>query len=58
MQLGKKSKSGLRAFLRNDGIIVADKKGNARIVIGDLSEDKNILRSGNPSNFNQLGKRA
>lgn len=56
MQLGKKSKSGLREFLRNDGIIVADKKGRARIVIGDLSEDKNILRSGNPSTFNQLGR--
>ncbi|HED1841697.1 TPA: hypothetical protein R4X36_000539 [Citrobacter koseri] len=57
MQLGKKSKSRLRAFLRNDGtMIISDKKGNARIVIGVLGDDKHVLHSGRPSTFNQLGR--
>lgn len=56
MQFGKKSKSGLRAFIRNDGIIISDKKGNARIVIGVLGDDIHVLRSGRPSTFNQLGR--
>ena len=55
MQFGKKSKSGLRVFIRNDGMIVSDKKGRARIVIGVLGDDKHALRSGRPSTFNQLG---
>lgn len=56
MQFGKKSKSGLRMFIRNDGIIVSDKKGRTRIVIGILGDDKNTLRSGRPSTFNQLSR--
>ncbi|HCR0301610.1 TPA: hypothetical protein OMS28_002410 [Enterobacter hormaechei] len=56
MQLGKKSKSGLRAFLRNDRIIVADKKGKPKVVIGVFNEDDNGLRSGKPSAFNKLGR--
>ena len=56
MQFGKKSKSGLRVFIRNDGMIVSDKKGRARIVIGVLGDDKHALRSGRPSTFNQLGR--
>ncbi|CAH6221429.1 TPA: hypothetical protein LXQ86_003151 [Salmonella enterica subsp. enterica serovar Kentucky] len=55
MQFGKKSKSGLRVFIRNDGMIVSDKKGRARIVIGVLGDDKHALRSGRPSTFKQLG---
>ena len=57
MQFGKKSKSGLRMFIRNDGIIISNKKGKPRIVIGDTSDDKYGLRSGSPSSFNQLGRR-
>lgn len=55
MQFGKKSKSGLRVFIRNDGMIVSDKKGRVRIVIGVLGDDKHALRSGHPSTFKQLG---
>ncbi|BEJ36292.1 hypothetical protein OIPHN330_49120 [Citrobacter freundii] len=56
MQFGKKSKSGLRMFIRNDGIIISDKKGKTRIVMGVLGDDKHVLRSGRPSTFNQLGR--
>lgn len=57
MQFGKKSKSGLRAFIRDDGtMLISDKKGNARIVIGVLGDNKHALRSGRPSTFNQLGR--
>ena len=56
MQFGKKSKSGLRAFIRNDGtMLISDKKGKARIVMGVLGDDKHVLRSGRPSTFKQLG---
>ncbi|MBJ9034524.1 hypothetical protein [Citrobacter freundii] len=55
MQFGKKSKSGLRVFISNDGMIVSDKKGRARVVIGVLGDDKHALRSGRPSTFKQLG---
>lgn len=56
MQFGKKSKSGLRMFIRNDGIIISNKKGKPRIVIGVLGDDKHVLRSGRPSTFKQLGR--
>ncbi|ANZ86944.1 MULTISPECIES: hypothetical protein [Citrobacter freundii complex] len=57
MQFGKKSKSGLRSFIRNDGtMLISDKKGKARVVIGVLGDDKHVLRSGRPSTFNQLGR--
>lgn len=57
MQFGKKSKSGLRSFIRNDGtMLISDKKGKARAVIGVLGDDKHVLRSGRPSTFNQLGR--
>lgn len=55
MQLGRKSKNGLRAFLRSDSIIIADKKGQPKVVIGIFNEDGNGLRSGKPSSFNKLG---
>ncbi|MDM2753698.1 hypothetical protein OGY72_07480 [Citrobacter sp. Cpo221] len=41
-------------FIRNDGMIVSDKKGRTRIVIGVLGDDKHALRSGRPSTFKQL----
>ncbi|MBF1958226.1 hypothetical protein I4I70_01660 [Enterobacter hormaechei] len=56
MQLGRKSKTGLRTFLRNDGIVITDKKGKPRMVIGAVNEDRNVLRSGKPSSFNELGR--
>ncbi|WP_333893947.1 hypothetical protein [Atlantibacter subterraneus] len=56
MQLGRKSKNGLRAFLRSDSIVVADKKGKPRLVMGVVNEDDNGLRSGKPSSFNKLGR--
>ncbi|MCC2944631.1 hypothetical protein [Citrobacter portucalensis] len=55
MQFGKKSKSGLRMFIRNDGMIISDKKGRTRIVIGVLGDDKHVLRTGRHSTFKQLG---
>lgn len=56
MQFGKKSKSGLRAFIRNDGtMLISDKKGKVRIVIGVLGDDKHV-RTGRPSTFKQLGR--
>ncbi|HGV0028912.1 TPA: hypothetical protein ACNFPK_001487 [Citrobacter freundii] len=42
-------------FIRNDGIIISDKKAKTRIVMGVLGDDKHVLRSGRPSTFNQLG---
>ncbi|WP_275269802.1 hypothetical protein [Citrobacter freundii] len=43
MQFGKKSKSGLRSFIRNDGtMLISDKKGKARVVIGVLGDDKHV----------------
>ncbi len=42
-------------FIRNDGIIISDKKGKTRIVMGVLGDDKHVLRSGRPSTFKQLG---
>lgn len=56
MQLGRKSKNGLRTFLRSDRIVIADKKGKPRFVIGVVNEDDNGLRSGKPSAFNKLGR--
>lgn len=56
MQLGRKSQSGLRAFLRSDAIVIADKKGKPKVVIGALNEVDNGLRSGKPSSFNKLGR--
>ncbi|KGA99922.1 hypothetical protein DR73_820 [Enterobacteriaceae bacterium ATCC 29904] len=56
MQLGRKSQSGLRAFLRSDAIVIADKKGKPKVVIGAFNEVDNGLRSGNPSSFNKLGR--
>ena len=56
MQLGGKSRSGTRVFLRNDKIIIANKKGIPRIVIGAVNKEDSGLRSGNPSTFNQLGR--
>lgn len=56
MQLGGKSKNGLRAFLRSDAIVIADKKGKPKVVIGVFNEDDNRLRSGKPSAFNKLGR--
>lgn len=56
MQLGRKSKEGLRVFIRQNGIIIADKNGKPRVIVGAAGEDKNVLRSGKPSTFNQLGK--
>ncbi|BFU33037.1 MULTISPECIES: hypothetical protein [Enterobacter] len=55
MQLGSKSKAGLRTFLRSDAIVIADKKGNPRVVIGAVKEDGNKLISGKPSSFNKCG---
>ena len=44
-------------FIRNDGtMLISDKKGKARIVIGVLGDDKHVLRSGRPSAFNRLGR--
>lgn len=43
-------------FIRNDGMIISDKKGKTRIVMGVLGDDKHDLRSGRPSTFNQLGR--
>ena len=56
MQLGRKSKTGLRTFLRSGGIVVADKKGKLRMAMGAFNEDENVLRSGKPSSFNKLGR--
>ncbi|EKK4082774.1 hypothetical protein ACP5YT_000183 [Cronobacter malonaticus] len=56
MQLGSKSKAGFRTFLRRDGIVIADKKGKLKMVIGAFNEDENVLRSGKPSSFNKLGR--
>lgn len=55
MQLGKKSQKGLRTFLRDDHIIVADKRGKPRVIIGSFDEKINQLRAGNPSAFSHLG---
>lgn len=43
-------------FIRNDGMIISDKKGRTRIVIGVLGDDKHVLRTGRPSAFKQLGR--
>ncbi|AWF32104.1 hypothetical protein CSC19_1128 [Enterobacter hormaechei] len=56
MQLGRKSKNGLRTFLRSDAIVIADKKGKPKVVMGVFNEDDNGLRSGKPSSFNKLGR--
>lgn len=58
MQLGKKSKAGLRVFIRTHGnFIVANKRGIPRIVVGDIGENQNTLRSGSPSTFKQFSSR-
>ncbi|HEM8621086.1 TPA: hypothetical protein U2Q62_000599 [Citrobacter amalonaticus] len=56
MQLGRKSKNGLRTFLRSDAIVIADKKGKPKVVIGVFNEDDYGLRTGKPSAFNKLGR--
>lgn len=56
MQLGRKSENGLRTFLRSDAIVIADKKGIAKVVIGVFNEDDCGLRTGKPSAFNKLGR--
>lgn len=58
MQLGKKSKAGLRVFIRTHGnFIVANKRGIPRIVVGDIDENQNTLRSGSPYTFKQISSR-
>lgn len=54
MQKGRKSKPK-RQFMRDDKVIVTDKKGRVCVILGVLVEDKNVLRSGEPSTFNKLG---
>lgn len=56
MQIGRRSKNGKRYFMRPDGLMLVNKKCKPRIVIGIIDEEKNTLRSGNPSSFSQLGK--
>ncbi|MGL5965980.1 MAG: hypothetical protein ACRCZ6_02140 [Kluyvera sp.] len=58
MQLGKKSKTGLRVFIRTHGnFIVANRRGIPRIVVGAIDETQNTLRSGSPSTFKQFSPR-
>ncbi len=56
MQLGKRSRNGDRTFMRTNEMIVVNKRGKVRVVMGIGPAEKKSLRTGTPSTFNQLGK--
>ncbi|MBP1133709.1 hypothetical protein JOE25_005333 [Serratia sp. PL17] len=57
MQFSTKSKSH-RMFMNDRGMVITDRQGKPRLVIGTIDESNPIIRTGKKSTFQQWSQSA
>lgn len=55
MQFGKKSKNGDRVFIHSHAVILADRRGKLKFIIG-ATDQAQTLTHGKPSSFKETFK--